>query len=99
MWLDMPFTPTDITFKGQLETAPEDDLLKTPYQFFKELITDEMITNVHKKTNNYAMMKNGRELKTSGKEIETYIGLYLRMGLMGVKHKISSSSRCHGSRY
>ncbi|GFN89846.1 PiggyBac transposable element-derived protein 3 [Plakobranchus ocellatus] len=78
----MPFSPADVTFKGQLKTAPDDGKLKTLYEFFKELITDEMIRNIQENTNHYAMKKNGKELKTLQKEIETFIALYLRMGLM-----------------
>ena len=81
-WVDMPFNPPDFNFKGQLETAPDDGMLKTPYQFFKELVTDDMIENIQKNTNDYALEKNGKELKTGKKEIEAFIGIYLRMGLM-----------------
>lgn len=82
MWSQTKFMPPDVTFKGKLEEAPVDGNLKTPYQFFKEIITDNMIESVQEETNCYAMKKDGRELKTGSKEIEMFIGMYLRMGLM-----------------
>lgn len=55
---------------------------KSPYQYFTEIITDEMLDSVDNFSNMYALSKSGRELKTTRKEIQIFIGLYLRMGLM-----------------
>ena len=80
MWAHMPFSPVDAAFSGASESPP--DNLKTPYQYFTELITDEMIEKIELETNNYALAKGGVELKVTSKEIKTFIALYLRMGLM-----------------
>lgn len=81
VWEDVPMATVDTTFKGVIEQAPENGL-KTPYEFFRELITDAMLNNVEMQSNNYALSKSGIELKTAKKEVEIFIGLYLRMGLM-----------------
>ena len=78
MWCDIPFEAPDTPFEWNGEV--ENDSLKSPYEFFKALITDAMIETVVKQTNMYALQKSGQELKTTKKEIELFIGLYLRMG-------------------
>ena len=81
MWVrDMPLAMFDTDFTGELEAPLK--TMKTPFEFFKEIITDEMLDRVETESNNYAMIKTGKELKSTRKEIETFIGLYLRMGLM-----------------
>ena len=81
MWVrDMPLAMFDTDFTGELEAPLK--TMKTPFEFFKEIITDEMLDRVETESNNYAMIKTGKELKSTRKEIETFIGLYLRMGLL-----------------
>lgn len=82
MWTQATYTPPDVTFKDKLEEAPVDRNLKIPYQFFRELITNNMIESLQEQTNYYSMKKDGRELRTSAKEIEMFINMYLRMGQM-----------------
>ena len=36
----------DTTFKGKLEEALSDERLMTPYEFFRKMLTDEMIDNI-----------------------------------------------------
>ncbi|XP_064614532.1 piggyBac transposable element-derived protein 2-like [Liolophura sinensis] len=81
MWAELPLGPTDTAFKGPIEQLLTDGL-QSPYEFFRLLITDNMLEHVERQTNLYAMSKSGIELKTTAKEIEVFIGLYLRMGLM-----------------
>ena len=80
-WEYVPITQVDTSFKGLIELAPENGL-KTPYEYVRDLITDTMLENVAKQSNIYGLSKSGLELKTTKKEIEIFIGLYLRMGLM-----------------
>lgn len=81
MWVrNVPFAPVDTTFIGDIEPTPDE--LMTPYQFFQKLVTDDMLENVTMQTNIYAVKKNGREIDSNKKEIEKFIGVYLRMGLM-----------------
>ncbi|GFN83839.1 PiggyBac transposable element-derived protein 3 [Plakobranchus ocellatus] len=80
MWENIPMAKENFVFKGVVEQPPNE--LKTPYMYFKDLITDAMIDNVSTQSNFYGLSKSDIELKTTNKEIEIFIGLYLRMGLM-----------------
>ena len=83
MWTsldEVPFEKVNSDFLGNHEPPPDE--LKTPYQYFTDLITDDMIEMTTFETNRYALSKHGIELKTTKKEIEIFIGLYLRMGIM-----------------
>ncbi|GFS11668.1 PiggyBac transposable element-derived protein 3 [Elysia marginata] len=81
MWEDVEIANVDTTFKGDTEQLPEGGV-KTPYAYFRNLITDAMLENVELQSNNYALTKSGIELKATKKEVDIFIGLYLRMGLM-----------------
>ena len=80
-WTDIPFQfqAPGSTFKGNLEA--EDGSLKRPYQFFQDKITDEMLDWIVQETNDYLHQKIGTLLKTTRKEIYTFIALNLSMGL------------------
>ena len=85
VWTDTPFAPPneeELKFKGTCERPPADGALKTPFQYFKEIITDKMLDDMVGQANIYCMQKTGMVLNTTGKEIETFLGMYLRMGLM-----------------
>ncbi|GFS14229.1 PiggyBac transposable element-derived protein 2 [Elysia marginata] len=80
MWVrDMPLPDLDTRFTGNKETPLE--TMKTPHEFFKEIATDEMMDWIEKEANIYALAKTGKEPKSTRKEIETFIELYLKMGL------------------
>lgn len=82
LWTDDQFIEPDVPILGALEEAPIDGNLKTPYEFFKTLITDEMLEDVAEQTNMYSVQQGGASIRTTKKEIEIFIGLYLRMGLV-----------------
>ena len=83
VWTKMDFVPPDnVAFSGTLEGPDENARLRTPYQYFKDLITDQMLEDTAFQTNMYTMQETGVEMKTTKKEIETFIGLYLRMGVV-----------------
>ncbi|KAK3800419.1 hypothetical protein RRG08_052802 [Elysia crispata] len=80
MWVEGQFEAGDVSFVGEVEAPP--DNLKTPYEYFKDIMTDEVIELTQYQTSQYALEKSGKELKTTAKEIELFIGLYLRMELV-----------------
>jgi len=67
------FTPEPVT---------PDPSEKTPYEYFKSFVTDEMIELVATESNKYGIVKKGQNFQFTAKEIETYLGLYLYMGLV-----------------
>lgn len=55
MWACMPFTPPDVPFLGKMDSAPDE--VGTPYQYFKAIVTDEMLFDLANETNSYALQK------------------------------------------
>jgi hypothetical protein len=81
-WVNAEYTAPDCVFKDTLEGPPEDGEIKTPFQFFKKMITNDMIQNLADQTNIYSLQRDGTSISTSNKEIEIIIGLYFRMGIV-----------------
>ncbi|KAL8562088.1 hypothetical protein ACOMHN_031859 [Nucella lapillus] len=94
----MPFTPPEMEFTGDLELSPEDGEVKTPYQYFTHLLTDEMLTKVEVQTSLYSIQKDGITVNTTQKEIDIFAGIYLRLGLVqalvNVKRPVGRPSAC-----
>uniref|UniRef100_A0A671W251 PiggyBac transposable element-derived protein domain-containing protein n=1 Tax=Sparus aurata TaxID=8175 RepID=A0A671W251_SPAAU len=57
------------------------DAVKTPFQYFKMLFTDEMIIHISEQTNLYAAQELGDPISTSPEEIEKYLAMLLFMGV------------------
>ena len=74
----------DYEFKGEVEEPPPDANIESPYSYFKNMVTDDMIENLEYQTNLYVLQKDGIELNTTRKEIEIMIGIYIRMGLVSM---------------
>ncbi|KAL8578997.1 hypothetical protein ACOMHN_001959 [Nucella lapillus] len=74
--------PTLSTCPGDPEQPPEVGEVKTPYQYFTHLITDEMFKKVEVQTSLYSIQKDGITVNTTQKEIDIFFGIYLRMGLV-----------------
>ena len=52
VWTKMDFVPPDnVAFSGTLEGPDENARLRTPYQYFKDLITDQMLEDTAFQTN------------------------------------------------
>ena len=72
---------SDIEFTGCVGEPPEDVNTKTPYSYFKDFVTDEMLEHMAAETNRYSIEKNGRSIDTSAAELEQVLGMYFQMGL------------------
>lgn len=57
------------------------DAVKTPFQYFKMLFTDEMITHISEQTSLYAAQELGDPISTSPEEIEKFLAMLLFMGV------------------
>lgn len=57
------------------------DAVKTPYQYFKELFTNEMVEHIAYQTNLYSVQVVGYPIKTSPAEIEDFLSALLYMGV------------------
>lgn len=57
------------------------EAVKTPFQYFKMLFTDEMIEHIAHHTNLYSAHELGDPIKTSPEEIEDFLSILLFMGV------------------
>lgn len=60
-------------------TEPDD---LAPKMLFKRLLTDDMLVMLVEQTNLYSTQKYGKSVNTSVAEVEQYICMYLKMGLV-----------------
>lgn len=81
-WRKKAFTPKSTTFLGKELSPPADMAVKSPYQYFREFITDDMIVRVVENTNLYSTQKSGKSINTTNKEVEQMLGMFFRMGLV-----------------
>ena len=56
--------------------------IKTPFEYFKFFWTDDVNKKIAEQTNLYSVQKTGSSIKTDHHEIEKYIGMHLRMGVI-----------------
>lgn len=54
----------------------------TPYMYFKQFVTDEVIQLVADQPNIFSVQKEGRSININVKEIEQILGMYMFMGLL-----------------
>ncbi|KAI5692771.1 hypothetical protein M8J75_000885 [Diaphorina citri] len=71
-------TPLDFVVVNSSEPP---DPTKTPFQYFKDFVSDEMIQMLVEQNNLYSTQKNGISVNTTTSEIEQVLGMYLRMGI------------------
>ena len=56
----------------------------TPYQYFRKLFPDEIITDVVEQTNLYSYKKKQKNIKTTEGEIRSLIGVMRKMGIVSL---------------
>uniref|UniRef100_A0A3B3SQF8 PiggyBac transposable element-derived protein domain-containing protein n=1 Tax=Paramormyrops kingsleyae TaxID=1676925 RepID=A0A3B3SQF8_9TELE len=81
-WRKVPFQPPNVEFYGNVEDVCVERSEWTPYMYFKQFITDEMIQETAEQTNLYSVQKLGKSVNTTPKEIEQVLGMYMHMGLV-----------------
>ena len=79
-WRRKPFSP-EVTRNYVCE--PQPDEVKTPYQYFKSFIDDELLEKISEQSNRYFFQnKAQKNLSATPKEIEMVIGILLKMGIV-----------------
>lgn len=73
---------TSVTITGPNVEAPVNMETKTPLQYFKQFVSDDMLQNLVTSTNEYSVQKSGNSINTNKKEIEQLIGMFFHMGLV-----------------
>ena len=71
----------DTVFR-ELELEPPVDEECSPYEYFKRFVTNEMLQDIAEQTNIYSMQKYGKNVNLISKEVDKFIGVYFRMGLV-----------------
>lgn len=69
------------TFQVPVSSFNLPDAVKTPFQYFKMLFTDEMITHISEQTNLYTAQELGDPISTTPEEIEKFLAMLLFMGV------------------
>ena len=81
-WRNTDFQPTNVAFTGQIPEPPEDAVIKTPIEYFRRFMTDDMMELTAEQTNIYSLQTKGRCVNTNKKELEQLMGMYLKMGIV-----------------
>lgn len=81
-WRKKQFQPPSVDFIASDEEGTEDRCNWTPYMYFKQFVTDEMLQETAEQTNLYSVQKEGKSVNTTAKEIEKVLGMYMHMGLV-----------------
>ena len=94
VWTNQRFTAPDVTFSGETPQAPDE--IASPLNYFRQFISDEMLTAVVDNTNLYSVQKNGKSVETDVKEVEKIIGVFLQMGIVkmpGIRYYWENDTR------
>ena len=74
---DIPHTPA--AFDNQQEDIPDN---MTPLAYFKQFWLDELTDRVVEHTNLYSVQKTGQSVNTNKNEVEQFIGMNMKMGIV-----------------
>lgn len=81
-WKKKDFQPPPAVFTGPTFQPPYDQRLKSPYEYFQQFVTNDMLENVVEHTNRYSVQKSGKSVNTTKKELEQVVGMFFQMGLV-----------------
>ncbi|XP_077376451.1 piggyBac transposable element-derived protein 2 [Festucalex cinctus] len=81
-WIRKAFEPPVVDFVECVEEDSKERLDWTPYMYFKDFVTEEMLEEVALETNVYSVQKEEKLVNTNAKEMEQVLGMYMHMGLV-----------------
>ncbi|XP_036963569.1 piggyBac transposable element-derived protein 3-like [Acanthopagrus latus] len=81
-WRKVDFESPDVQFDDSADETIEERSEFTPYMYFKQFVTNEMLQLVVDQTNLYSVQKDGKSINKTVKEIEQVLGMYMLMGLV-----------------
>ncbi|KAK5603116.1 hypothetical protein CRENBAI_000112 [Crenichthys baileyi] len=95
-WRKTQYQAPSVDFIASVEEGTENRCDMTPYMYFKQFVTDEMLLGIAEQTNMYSVQKEGKSINTSAKEMEqVHVHVYgacsdaLRESLLGDGNKAS----------
>ncbi|KAK0046220.1 PiggyBac transposable element-derived protein 3 [Biomphalaria pfeifferi] len=78
-WRSMNQPVVDTTWKDVLPDCPDE--VGTPISYFEQFFTPDMMQLIVEETNRYAV-QNGSWFRINMQNLETYVGIFLRMGIV-----------------
>ena len=79
-WRKKDTLSSDYIFVGQFSDPPLED--KTPLQYFRQFITDDIIDLVVEQTNIYSCQKSGKSINVNREELMSLMGIRMKMGIV-----------------
>ncbi|XP_049835116.1 piggyBac transposable element-derived protein 3-like [Schistocerca gregaria] len=76
------FVVQDTDYKGSLPPPPVEE--RTPLQYYKIFINDDVFQLIAEQSNIYALQKDSVSLQTIKNEMEQFVGILLHMGVIKV---------------
>ena len=81
-WSKKTFTAPDVAFTGSLFSAPQSAEPEPPLKYFRDMVTNDMLDEMIVNTNLYSTQQMGKSVNTNRKEIEQFMGMFFRMGIV-----------------
>ena len=78
-WRNKDLPPSDESFHLDKDNIEE---IKSPLEYFRQFWPDEINDLVVEQTNLYSTQKSGTSINTTKPEMEQFIGMHLKMGLI-----------------
>lgn len=78
-WRKKDVPPSDESFTQEKDEIEE---IKSPLEYFRQFWPDEINELVAQQTNLYSTQKSGTSINTTKPEMERFIGMHLKMGLI-----------------
>ena len=80
-WRKRETVQYNTTYKGEpFPPPPEPDM--TPFQYFKQMVDDQLINHIVEQTNLYSVQSTGTSIAVDHNEMEQYIGLLVMMSII-----------------
>ena len=79
-WKKKAFIAPNFTFSGSIIQPPDNQNLKSSYEYFQQFVTLDMINNLVKNTNLYSVQKSGTNIKTNKKKLNKSLVCFFLWG-------------------
>lgn len=74
--------PNIATIFKEPDVKPDPHENTSPFEYFKFFVTNDMLDDIAEQTNIYSLQSKGTNMGITGKELELFLGIYFRMGLV-----------------
>jgi hypothetical protein len=81
-WRMKDIEEVDAVCNTSISDPPDEEI--TPFEYFKQMCTDEVIENFVEQSNLYCVQKTGRPLNTNKNEMEQFLGIHIMTGIVNM---------------